>query len=73
MLVKIGQKFEVWIRKALPDPLVIAIILTLIVGLLADIIAANRKLLEDVQYHVRRLDYDKSNNAEKEQLAKENT
>ena len=35
MLVKIGQKFEVWIRKALPDPLVIAIILTLIVGLLA--------------------------------------
>lgn len=47
--------------------------LILIVGLLADIIAANRKLLEDVQYHVRRLDYDKSNNAEKEQLAKENT
>ena len=31
---------------------------TIIVGLLADIIASNRKILEDVQYHVRRMDYD---------------
>lgn len=31
---------------------------TVIVGLLADIIASNRKILEDVQYHVRRMDYD---------------
>lgn len=29
-----------------------------IVGLQADIIAANRKILEDIQYHVRKLDYD---------------
>ena len=35
MLIKVGQKFETWMRKVLPDPLVIAIILTLIVGLLA--------------------------------------
>ncbi len=31
---------------------------TMIVGLLADIIASNRKILEDVQYHVRKMDYD---------------
>jgi len=32
--------------------------MTIIIGLQADIIAANRKILEDVQYHVRRIDYD---------------
>ena len=32
---------------------------TIIVGLQADLIASNRKLLEDIQYHVRKLDYDK--------------
>lgn len=32
---------------------------TIIIGLQADIIAANRKLLEDIQYHVRSLDYKK--------------
>ncbi len=31
---------------------------TIITGLLADVIASNRKILEDVQYHVRRMDYD---------------
>ena len=30
---------------------------TIIVGLQADIIAANRKILEDIQYRVKRLDY----------------
>lgn len=34
--------------------------MTGIIGLQADIIAANRKLLEDVQYHVRKLDYDQA-------------
>jgi hypothetical protein len=33
--------------------------MTVIIGLQADIIAGNRKLLEDVQYHVRKLDYEK--------------
>ncbi len=32
--------------------------MTFIIGLLADVIAANRKILEDVQYHLRRLEYD---------------
>lgn len=31
---------------------------TITVGLLGDTIAANRKLIEDVQYHVRKMDYD---------------
>ncbi len=31
---------------------------TFIIGLQADIIAANRKLLEDIQKHVRKIDYD---------------
>lgn len=33
--------------------------MSLLIGLQADIIAANRKILEDIQYHVRKLDYDK--------------
>lgn len=33
--------------------------MTIIIGLQADIIAANRKILEDIQYHVKKLEYDK--------------
>lgn len=33
--------------------------MTWVVGIQADLIAKNRKILEDVQYHVRRLDYDR--------------
>lgn len=29
-----------------------------LIGLQADVIAANRKILEDIQYHVRKIDYD---------------
>lgn len=32
--------------------------MTFIIGIQADIIAKNRKLLEDIQYHVRKMDYD---------------
>lgn len=32
--------------------------MTGVIGLQADIIAANRKILEDVQFHVRKIDYD---------------
>lgn len=32
--------------------------MTFIVGLQADLISANRKILEDIQYHVRKMDYD---------------
>lgn len=31
--------------------------LTIVVGVLSDLISSNRKMLEDIQYHVRRLDY----------------
>ncbi len=33
-------------------------IMSYLLGLLADVTAANRKILEDVQYHVRRAEYD---------------
>lgn len=39
--------------------------MTAIIGLQADIISANRKILEDVQYHVRKLDYDREKNENK--------
>lgn len=32
--------------------------MTGVIGLQADIISANRKILEDIQYHVRKMDYD---------------
>lgn len=40
--------------------------MTIIIGLQADIIAKNRKLLEDIQYHVRKLDYDRCSKEEKQ-------
>lgn len=39
--------------------------MTGIIGLQADLIAANRKILEDVQYHVRKIDYDNAKKNEK--------
>ena len=38
--------------------LIIMGFLTFMIGLLADVIAANRKLLQDTQYHARRMEYD---------------
>ena len=32
--------------------------MTIIIGLQADIIAANRKILQDIQYRVKRIEYD---------------
>ena len=29
-----------------------------VIGVLADVIAANRKILEDIQYHVRKISYE---------------
>lgn len=34
--------------------------MTFVIGMLADVLSANRKLLEDVQYHIRKLVYDKT-------------
>lgn len=36
-------------------------VLIWVVGLLADVMASNRKIMEDVQYHVRKLEYDNCN------------
>lgn len=47
--------------------------MTIIIGLQADIIAANRKILEDVQYHVRRLDYQYHISCEKNSEPKNNS
>lgn len=33
--------------------------ITFVIGMLADVISANRKILEDTQYHVRKMGYDK--------------
>lgn len=43
----------------LASMMIILGVMTGIVGLQADIIAANRKILEDIQYHVRKMDYKK--------------
>lgn len=37
---------------------------TFVIGLLADIIAANRKIMEDIQYRVRKLDYESAKKGE---------
>lgn len=40
--------------------------MTFVIGLLADLIAKNRKILEDVQYHVRKMDYDSEKKVEED-------
>lgn len=39
--------------------------ITFVIGMLADVIAANRKILEDTQYHVRKKEYDKDSDRTK--------
>ncbi|MDE5937890.1 MAG: glycosyltransferase family 2 protein [Lachnospiraceae bacterium] len=41
--------------------------ITFVIGLLADTIAANRRILEDVQYHVRKLEYDRDSERKREE------
>lgn len=36
--------------------------ITFVMGMMADVIAANRRILEDTQYHARKLDYDGKDN-----------
>ena len=38
--------------------------MTFIVGLQADVIASNRKILEDIQYHIKRMEYSKTDEDE---------
>lgn len=51
----------------LASMMIILGVMTGIVGLQADIISANRKILEDIQYHVKKIDYEmlKSNESGK--------
>jgi hypothetical protein len=42
----------------LGSTLIIMGFMTFIIGLQADLLASNRKLLEDVQYRVRKIDYE---------------
>jgi glycosyltransferase involved in cell wall biosynthesis len=42
----------------LGSTLITAGIMIFVMGLLADLMAKNRKILEDIQYHVRKMDYD---------------
>ena len=44
--------------------------MTFVIGLLADVISANRKIMEDVQYHVRKLYYDEENRIKKDDAGK---
>lgn len=39
-------------------------VLIMVLGVMADTIAANRKLMQDIQYHVRRLDYERDSSRE---------
>lgn len=41
--------------------LIIIGVLTFMIGLLADVLAANRKILQETQYHIRRLEYENDN------------
>ena len=41
--------------------------MTFVIGLLADVISANRKIMEVVQYHVRKLYYDEENRINKKE------
>ncbi|MCC8138017.1 MAG: glycosyltransferase [Clostridiales bacterium] len=66
--VGIGVRFLVYIAHGaggghvqsliLASMMIVLGVLTIVVGLQADVISANRKLLEDIQYHVRKLDYE---------------
>jgi len=38
--------------------------MTFVIGMLADVLSANRKIMEDVQYHVRKLSYDKDEDSD---------
>lgn len=44
--------------------------MTFVIGMLADVISANRKIMEDVQYHVRKLYYDEENRIRKNDAGK---
>jgi len=46
--------------------------MTFVIGFQADVIASNRKLLEDIQYRVRRLDYEEEKKSREEHQVSDN-
>lgn len=40
---------------------------TIVMGLIGDIIASNRKILEDIQYRIKNIEYGKSESSIKEE------
>ena len=51
--------------------LIIIGVLVFVIGLLADVLAANRKILQDVQYHVKRMEYGKTTEEQREEPVRE--
>lgn len=60
-LIAIGQGYGHVQSLILACTLIIVGFLTFMIGLVSDLIAANRKMLADTQYHVRRMEYDSYN------------
>lgn len=57
-LIAIGQGYGHVQSLILACTLIIVGFLTFMIGLISDLIAANRKMLADTQYHVRRMEYE---------------
>lgn len=55
----------------LASMLIIIAVLCGVIGLLADVISANRKLLEEIQFELRKMDYGKGHEEEKTSIKKE--
>lgn len=51
--------------------LIIIGVLVFVIGLLADVLAANRKILQDVQYHVKRMEYGNTTEEQREEPVRE--
>lgn len=57
-LIAVGRGYGHIQSLILGCTLIIVGFLTFMIGLISDLIAANRKILSDTQYHVRRMEYD---------------
>ncbi len=57
-LIAIGQGYGHVQSLILACTLIIVGFLTFMIGLVSDLMAANRRILSDTQYHIRRMEYD---------------
>ena len=51
--------------------LIIIAVLAFVIGLMGDVISANRKLLEDIQFELRKMDYGPGHEEKKKKWADE--